>query len=181
VCAAAGGQYIQLASSSPHRLNPFDLPQRGVQDDAEGQDPLAERVTALHSLLAVMLTTGGGSPPDARERAALDRALYQTYTRAGITADPSTHQRPAPLLRDLHTVLVETPGDVAVSLAARLEPFVHGSLAAGLFGGPTTSNWTAGWWSSPSSSCPTSCGRWPSSSSPATSETACAGSVGRAC
>ena len=29
------------------------------------------------------------------------------------------------------------PGDVAVSLAARLEPFVHGSLAVGLFAGPT--------------------------------------------
>jgi len=137
LCAAAGGQYIRLASSSPHRLNPFDLPPRGVQDDAEGQDPLAERVTALHSLLAVMLTTGGGSPPDARERAALDRALYQAYERAGITADPATHSRPAPLLRDLHAALVGMPGDVAISLAARLEPFVHGSLAAGLFGGPT--------------------------------------------
>jgi len=137
VCAAAGGQYVQLASSSPHRLNPFDLPPRGADDDAEGQDPLAERVTALHSLLAVMLTTGGGSPPDARERAVLDRALYETYAQAGITVDPSTQERPAPLLRDLHAALVDMPGDAAVSLAARLEPFVHGSLAAGLFAGPT--------------------------------------------
>jgi conjugal transfer ATP-binding protein TraC len=137
VCTAAGGQYIRLASSSPHRLNPFDLPARGAVDDAEGQDPLGERVTALHALLAVMLTTGGGDPPDARERAALDRALYETYARSGITADPSTHSRPAPLLRDLHQVLVEAHGELAAGLATRLEPFVQGSLAAGMFSGPT--------------------------------------------
>src|SRR5581483_9642515 len=70
------------------------------------------------------------------ERAVLDRALYQTYARAGITADPATHARPAPLLRDLHAALEARPGDVAAGLATRLRRYVDGSLA-GLFAGPT--------------------------------------------
>src|SRR5919199_865532 len=49
VCAAAGGQYIRLASSSAHRLNPFDLPPRA--DASEGLDPLAEQVAALLGLV----------------------------------------------------------------------------------------------------------------------------------
>jgi conjugal transfer ATP-binding protein TraC len=67
----------------------------------------------------------------------LDRALYRTYARAGITADPATHDRPPPLLRDLAAALAELPGDLAAGLAVRLERYVDGSLSAGLFAGPT--------------------------------------------
>ncbi len=66
----------------------------------------------------------------------LDHALYATYARAGITADPATHARAVPLMRDLHAELTTTPGETAASLALRLARFVEGSLA-GLFGGPT--------------------------------------------
>src|SRR5919199_1031408 len=131
VCHAAGGQYIRLASSSPHHLNPFDLPPGGE----DGLDPLAEQVAALLGLLEVMLTTGEGL--DAREKAALDRALYRTYEQAGITSDPATHNRPVPLLRDLHHELegLAEQGSselavVAASLASRLSRYVRGSLAA---------------------------------------------------
>src|SRR6202165_2641583 len=72
------------------------------------------------------------------ERGVLDRAAYQTYARLGITADPVTHLRPPPLLRDLQAVLDETSNnDVAAGLAARLHRYVGGSLAGGLFAGPT--------------------------------------------
>ena len=91
---------------------------------------------ALLGLLEVMLAEPGGTL-DPVERAVLDRALYATYAAAGITLDPGTHARPAPLLRDLHAVLAESPGDVAAGLAARLRRYVAGSLAAGLFAGPT--------------------------------------------
>jgi hypothetical protein len=99
-------------------------------------------VTALLGLLEVMLcgssTIAGrsGSLND-YERAVLDRAIYRAYAEAGISADVATHTRPAPLLADLHAVLSDTPGDVAASLAARLERYVAGSLSAGLFAGPT--------------------------------------------
>jgi conjugal transfer ATP-binding protein TraC len=81
----------------------------------------------------------GGRPEslDNDERAVLDRAIYRTYAAVGITADVATHGRPAPLLGDLHAVLAGTPGEVAVSLAVRLERYVRGSLSTGLFAGPT--------------------------------------------
>lgn len=145
LCNAVGGQYIRLASSSGQHLNPFDLPpatsshsripSQGRLDEEDTRDPLAEQVASLLGLLELMLGEKG-SALTTHERALLDRALYQTYERAGITADPLTHGRPVPLLRDLHAVLAETPGDLAASLATRLDRYVEGSLA-GLFSGPT--------------------------------------------
>jgi conjugal transfer ATP-binding protein TraC len=135
VCAAAGGQYVRPAASSPHHLNPFDLP-RGSSDGTDGQSVLAEQVAALLSLLEVMISEPG-SALNGHERAVLDRAIYETYAGVGVTPDTATHVRPAPLLRDLHQVLVGTRGDLAASLAARIRRFVEGSLASGLFAGPT--------------------------------------------
>jgi len=144
VAEAASGQVVRLAASSTHRINPFDLPPPGIGGDSERaqQDPLAERVTALLGLLEVMLcgsSTVYGRPGslDNHERAVLDRAIYRTYAEAGITSDVATHGHPAPLLRDLHAVLVETPGEVAASLAVRLRRYVAGPLGAGLFASPT--------------------------------------------
>ena len=39
------------------------------------------------------------------ERAVLDTAITATYARAGITDDPTTWTRPAPLLADLRATL----------------------------------------------------------------------------
>ncbi len=133
VCEAAGGQYVRLASTSNHRLNPFDLPPSEAQD---GTDTLAEQVTALLGLLSIMLADTDRSL-DKLERAVLDDALYQTYARAGITRDPLSHTRVAPTLADLHAVLSEAATPVAIGLAARLSRYVSGSLAAGLFAGQT--------------------------------------------
>jgi conjugal transfer ATP-binding protein TraC len=145
VAEASGGQVVRLAASSAHRINPFDLPppaDSGESGDRVESDPLSERVTALLGLLEVMLcgpTTSSGRPGslDNHERAVLDRAIYRTYAEAGITADVTTHSEPAPLVSDLHGVLGEMPGEVAASLAARLERYVKGSLGGGLFAGPT--------------------------------------------
>jgi type IV secretory pathway VirB4 component len=134
VCDAAGGQYIRLASSSSHRLNPFDLPPADVAED--GIDTLAEQVTSLLGLLDIMLAEPGKSL-DRLERAVLDDALYTTYQHAGITRDPQTHDRPPPVLRDLLAVLGELSTASATSLAARLGRYVSGSLGAGLFAGQT--------------------------------------------
>ena len=134
LCIAVGGQYVRLAVSSPHHLNPFDLPPPDPAD-AEGRDPLAERIAALLALLEIMVAPAG-QPLGPRERGVLDRALYQAYAAVGITADPATHDRPAPLLRDLRQALEEQPGETAADLALRLGRYVDGSLA-GLFGAAT--------------------------------------------
>jgi conjugal transfer ATP-binding protein TraC len=135
VCQAADGQYVRLASSSSHHLNPFDLPP-AASSTSEGIDILAEQVTAVLGLLDVMLAEPGATL-NAYERATLDRAIYQAYAACGITTDPDTHARPVPLLLDLQTALDSIATDVGVGLAARLRRYVSGSLAGGLFAGPT--------------------------------------------
>ncbi|MFQ5382660.1 MAG: VirB4 family type IV secretion system protein, partial [Dehalococcoidia bacterium] len=133
ICESVGGQYIRLSGSSPHHINPFDL----ALDDAsksETRDALTERLLALQGLLGLMLADRG-SALSQRERGALDRALLDTYGRAGITRDPKTHGRPVPVLRDLYEVLRE--GDDPLGLADRLERFVDGSLGE-VFSSPTS-------------------------------------------
>ena len=133
LCTAVDGQYVRLASSSAQHLNPFDLPP--ADQDEEARDPLAEQVAALLALLEIMLAEPGHGLTS-HERALLDRALYETYAAAGITDDLATQHGPAPLMRDLHAVLADTSGEVAMSLAARLQRYVEGSLS-GLFSAPT--------------------------------------------
>ena len=108
---------------------------RQAEDTDDGRDPLAEQVAALIGLVEMMVATPA-APLSPHERAVLDRALYATYAAAGITGDPSTYGRPAPLLRDLHSALSLAADPSAAGLATRLERFVSGSLA-GLFSAPT--------------------------------------------
>jgi type IV secretory pathway VirB4 component len=141
LCAEVGGQSVRLASSSPHRLNPFELPgsPEDVARPVDGSAPvdvLAEKVAELLGLLQIIVSDAGTELRTA-ERAMLDRALFQTYAAAHITRDPATHDRPPPLLRDLHAVLRETPGALAEDLAARLSRFIDGSLGSGMLAGPT--------------------------------------------
>jgi type IV secretory pathway VirB4 component len=78
-----------------------------------------------------------GEKLDPAATAALDRGIVGAYEAVGITADPRSHARPAPLLRDLSTAL-EVDGDPSArTLASRLAPFVTGTHR-GLFDGPTT-------------------------------------------
>ncbi|HEV7666723.1 MAG TPA: DUF87 domain-containing protein, partial [Chloroflexota bacterium] len=139
LCHAADGQYIRLASSSAHHLNPFDLPidaAAGPNAPSSDTDPLAEQVTAVLGLLSVMLAEPGTGLSQT-ERSVLDRAIYQAYAARGISADAATHTRTPPLMGDLYAALESLPDDTASVLAARLRRYVSGSLAAGLFAGQT--------------------------------------------
>jgi hypothetical protein len=137
---AVGGTTIRLGVPGV-RVNPLDLPAH--LDTTTGQtgrigqaDALTRRALFLHTLVAVLL----GQPPAPEEAAALDTAIAAAYTSAGITDDPTTWTRPAPLLADVAAGL-ETSNDPADSagraLAVRLRPWTHGSFK-GLFDGPTT-------------------------------------------
>jgi len=121
-----GGAYVHLGAPGV-RVNPFDL--------APGLDPLIRRALFIHTLVAVLL----GEKPDPASTAALDRGIVSAYESVGITADPRSHARPAPLLPDLAGAL-EADGDPAArTLALRLAPFVTGTHR-GLFDGPTTTH-----------------------------------------
>ena len=138
---ALGGSRVRLAAGSSHHLNPFDLVPAGcdletyVTERAKG-DRLAEKVLDLLSLLDLMLADHG-SVLSAREKSLLDRALYETYRKVGISPDPRTHFHQPPLLRDLADVLKSgVCGVDEFALGVRLSRYIDGSLA-GLFSEPT--------------------------------------------
>jgi type IV secretory pathway VirB4 component len=134
LCEAVGGQFLRLAASSAHRINPFDLPPLGPQQAPA--EILPDHVQQLIGLLEVLLAEPGGHL-SVLERACLDRALRACYGRQGITSDPATHARPVPILADLQAELDESP-EPAPSLGERLRPYTSGSLAGGLLNGATT-------------------------------------------
>ncbi|MEV6031507.1 ATP-binding protein [Nonomuraea sp. NPDC052116] len=121
---AVGGTHLRLGATGV-RWNPLDLPtSHGPHDDV-----LSRRALFLQTLIATMLAT----PLTPQQRASLDTAIIATYQQAGITRDPDTWNRPAPLLGDLVTALKTTSAE----LAAQLAPYVTGSYRE-LFDGPTT-------------------------------------------
>lgn len=120
---AVGGTEIRLGAEGV-RLNPLDLAAAG-QPEA-----LTEQTLFVHTLIASLL----GSVSQ-EERAELDGAILRSYERAGISVDPRTHMRPAPLLADVVRCL--DPASDGSRLAERLAPFVEGSHRR-LFDGPTT-------------------------------------------
>ncbi|GGL42592.1 VirB4 family type IV secretion system protein [Planomonospora parontospora] len=123
---AVGGTYLRLGAAGV-RWNPLDLPAgHGPHDDV-----LARRALFLQTLIATML----GTPLTAQSRAALDAAVLATYATVGITRDPKTWSRPAPLLADLVAQLAASAS--GAELATQLAPYVTGSYRE-LFDGPTT-------------------------------------------
>ena len=123
LAGATGGAVIRLGAGG-ERLNPLDLAEAGRAE------ALTEQALFVHALTASLLGETAGE-----ERSALDRAILAAYEEAGITQDPRTHARPAPLLAGVLAHLRRIPG--GIGLAGRLDPYVSGSYR-GLFDGPTT-------------------------------------------
>jgi type IV secretory pathway VirB4 component len=120
---AVGGTVVRLGEGAD-ALNPLDL------RDCGGGDALKQAALFCHTLCSTLLQ---GTNPE--ERAVLDRAILAAYEARGITADPLTHARPAPLLEDVLAHL--GAGSTEKSLVTRLQTFVTGSHA-GLFERETT-------------------------------------------
>jgi len=137
LCDAVGGSYIRLSLNSNTRINPFDLPR--VIDTDEADNALRANLITLHGLLKLMLgttqpTTTGVLMPSAlspTEEADLDQALIDTYARAGITADPLTHNSLPPTVSDLYDTLLHMGGS-GPNLAQRLRKYTTGTFA-GIF------------------------------------------------
>jgi type IV secretory pathway VirB4 component len=115
LCHAVGGAYLPLAGEDPVALNPLELPARG------NRQALAERALFLAELIELLL-----GQLASEELPALERAVRACYAAAGISDDPSTHSRPAPLLSDLVGALT-ADGGVGRNVASRLEPYAHGA------------------------------------------------------
>ncbi|WP_239648629.1 VirB4 family type IV secretion system protein [Nocardiopsis chromatogenes] len=128
LCESVGGTRIALGAEG--RINPFDIPE-GAKDGFTG------RCLFAHTLTAAMV-----GALSAEEAAALDRAVITAYTCAGITRDPATWDRPAPLLRDVVQALEDDDEPEGAGLAAKVARYTTGS-AAPLFDGPTTADASA--------------------------------------
>jgi len=135
LAAAVGATYLHLGADGV-RINPFDLP---IQTTADGRrtaprDALVRRSLFLHTVVSVLIGELSGG-----ERAALDTAITAAYQAAGITADPASWARPAPLLADLAAALTAASNPDAAVLAARLRPYTTGAFS-GLFNGRSSAS-----------------------------------------
>lgn len=120
LCESIGGQYISFSFKSEAKINPFDL--AGVYE--EGENELGTKILSLHGLFRVIM---GKLTPS--EDALLDRAIILTYKQKGITPDPATQKKDAPLMEDLYKTLIGMEDLDAKGLADRIEKFIKGSLS----------------------------------------------------
>jgi type IV secretory pathway VirB4 component len=137
LCEAVGGSYIRLSLNSDTRINPFDLP-NVIDSDDPSSDALKSNLITLHGLFRQMLGNAQIADSGAmittltqEEEADLDQALIDTYARAGITSDPSTHSNQPPVIADLFDTLSHM-GGTGPSLAQRLRKYTTGTFA-GIF------------------------------------------------
>ncbi|MFZ3068929.1 MAG: ATP-binding protein [Microgenomates group bacterium] len=119
VTKAVGGNYISFSSSSPHKINPFQI----ARPAESTEDEMGYKYLFLMSLLKIMI--GAMSP---MEEATMNRALVLTYRQKNITDDPVTHTQEPPRMEDLYRAIIGMEDQTAKVLAARLERYVMGSI-----------------------------------------------------
>ncbi len=117
---AVDGSYINVSLSSPHHLNPFDLPKVGI--DENPADVLRRNTVELVGLFRLML---GGLNPE--EDAIIDQAIIETYASKDITPDVNFSRAEPPLMTDFQSILESMEG--AESLSQRTRKFTQGSYA----------------------------------------------------
>ncbi len=118
---AVGGRYFNIALSSDHHINPFDLPI--PTGDETGADVLRANTINLVGLFRIML--GGLSP---EEDSIIDSAITETYALKDITTDSDFMNIEPPMLSDFEVVLSGMEG--SESLMQRLVKYTHGSWSS---------------------------------------------------
>ena len=113
LCEALDGNYLEISRASRKTLNPLQV--------SSGQElparALKEKLPAIMQIIELMV-----EELDANQKAALDKALLQTYKK-----------KSQPLLADLQKALKKEKQN---QLCRRLEKFVSGSLSE-MFASPT--------------------------------------------
>jgi len=117
---AVGGRYFNIALSSDHHINPFDLPI--PREDETAEDVLRSNTINLVGLFRLML--GGLSP---EEDSMVDRAISETYAMKDITPESNFSNVEPPLLSDFEMVLSGMDG--SDSVVQRLAKYTKGSWA----------------------------------------------------
>lgn len=116
--ASVNGTYIKLSAKSKEKINPFDF----SLVSADGENGLSEHIQDLTEIIALMV-----QGLNAEEKAAVDKALIQTYKNFGFNmTGKNTKSKDFPILKDFYKVLKEMKQK---GLCNRLERFVKGSLS----------------------------------------------------
>jgi len=124
---AVGGRYFNIALTSEHHINPFDLPVPAPDETTD--EVLRSNIINLVGLFRIML---GGLTPE--EDAVLDNAIRETYALKDITPQSDFSKITPPLLSDLELVLAGMDG--GQPLAQKLYKYTQGSWA-GFLNRPT--------------------------------------------
>jgi type IV secretory pathway VirB4 component len=115
---SVGGRYFDIALTSDHHINPFDLPHPAV--DESPSEVLRSNIVNLVGLFRVML---GGLTPE--EDAIIDQAITETYALKDITGDADFTKLEPPLLSDFEMVLAGIEG--SEDLIQRLSKYTKGT------------------------------------------------------
>ena len=118
---AVGGRHFNIALSSEHHINPFDLPL--PQGDETTADVLRSNTINLVGLFRIML---GGLTPE--EDSLIDRAITETYAIKDITPESNFANIEPPLLSDFEMVLSGMDG--SESVIQRLSKYTRGTWAS---------------------------------------------------
>ncbi len=118
---ALGGRYFNIALSSDHHINPFDLPI--PTEEETGDDVLRSNTINLVGLFRIML---GGLTPE--EDSIIDRAITETYALKDITPESDFTTIEPPLLSDFEIVLAGMEG--SNSIIQRLTKYTRGSWSS---------------------------------------------------
>lgn len=117
---AVGGAYLQIAIASDHRINPFDLPELG--EDENPESVLRENITRLLGLISLMV-----DGLSAEEQSIVDNALWETYALKDITRGARWTKPEVPTLQDFYNITRDMDG--GKNVAVRLQRFVEGTFA----------------------------------------------------
>lgn len=127
---SVNGTYIKLSAKSKEKINPFDF-----STTVKSGDELAEHTQDLTEIISLMV---GGLNAD--EKAAVDKAILQTYKQCGFALHPTytpkkrkdprgrkPKQKVYPLLKDFYKTLKHMKQK---QLCNKLEKFIKGSLSS---------------------------------------------------
>ena len=117
--ASVNGTYIKLSAKSKEKINPFDF----SLVSTDGENGLSEHIQDLTEIISLMV-----QGLNAEEKAAVDKALIQTYKNFGfnMAGKNVSKNKEFPILKDFYKVLNEMKQK---TLCNRLERFVKGSLS----------------------------------------------------
>ncbi len=117
---AVGGSFFRISLTSPHHVNPFDVPI--IPKGEDPADVLRSHIINMTGLLKIML-----GKIKVEEESLLDRAITEAYASREIVPGKDFSRATPPLLEDLESVLRNMEGGRA--LAERLYKFIKGSYA----------------------------------------------------